>query len=492
MIGATAIEQPQLLARNLTIFSTPVSGTVYGEDASQRETGREAMAPVAGATVTCGDVSAGTDAKGHYSLNLLRGQDFTCSLTAPRYLPLTASIHLQLNGSYTLDFGSPASAKGGGACAPAPSGERCGALALQPGSISGVAVDSSTRQPIDSASVTCWDDSLAARAALKNPASFSAVADAQGQYLVSNMPVGLYLCVAAQSGTPQPVVALPNAVATLDFSVCQSHCRGVSYHGGDVMHTFTGYVIFWTPRGARLDPTGSDTRFRSLVTQYLQDVGGTSFYGLLTQYWDATGPVRNIARLGGAFVDTRPYPHAGTRADPLTDSDIYTEIEHVSESQHWSVAPGVAFALVTAYGIETCATYEGQRSCSFPLNNDAGFCAYHSSTSYSTTNSTASYFPYMLIANVGGCANYDQGAVPYGAPVADAVINSLSHEQFETVSDPAGEGWFDNSDNSEIGDKCELSFGSPARDGSTVRLANGHGYVLQREWSDAHNACAYG
>ena len=155
----------------------------------------------------------------------------------------------------------------------------------------------------------------------------------------------------------------------------------------------------------------------------------------------------------------------------------------------------MGFALITAYGIQTCATYEGHRSCSFPLSNDSGFCAYHSSTSYSNPDSTASYLPYMLIADVPGCdylPTFDLAPAPYGAPLADAVINSLSHEQFEMVTDPAGDGWYDDSDYSEIGDKCESSFGYPASDGSTVQLANGHGYALQREWSAAAGACSYG
>ena len=65
---------------------------------------------------------------------------------------------------------------GGGFLRASASGQRCGALALQPGSISGVAEDSSTRQPITAAVVTCWDNSLAARVALKNPARYTAVA----------------------------------------------------------------------------------------------------------------------------------------------------------------------------------------------------------------------------------------------------------------------------------------------------------------------------
>jgi hypothetical protein len=494
LIVATAIAQPELLARDLSVFSTRVTGAVYGEDATQREAGREAMAPVAGATVACGRASAVTDAQGHYSLNQFPGRDYTCSVSAAGYATTSARIHAQFASSYALDFGSPSATAGGGACASASNGQRCGSLALQPGSISGVIVDSGTRKPLNSASVDCWDDSLAARTSMKDPARYSAVASSQGQYVVTDAPVGPYVCVAAQSGPPHPVVVRPGAVATLDIAACQNHCPGVSYHGGDVMNTFTAYVVYWTPPGKRLDPSGSDARFRSLVGQYLKDIGGAPFYGLLRQYWDMAGPVRNVARLGGTYVDTRPYPHAGTSADPLNDSDIYTEIARVSASQHWPVDPGVGFALITAYGIQTCASYEGHRSCSFPLNNDGGFCAYHSSTSYRSGNSTADYLPYMLVANVPGCDSlptFDVGRAPYGAPVVDAVINSLSHEQFEMVSDPAGDGWYDNSDFSEIGDKCESSFGDPASDGVDVQLANGHGYALQREWSNTRNTCSY-
>lgn len=494
LLAASAITRPALLARNLPFFSVRVSGAIYGEDAAQREAGRETIVPVAGASVTCGGASAVTDNQGRYSLSQLRGGDYTCSVSAAQYAATTVSIHPQLKGSYTLDFGSPAEAAAGATCAPTSTGQHCGALALQTGSISGVVLDSATHKPINSAAISCWDDSLTERSGQKTSTRYTVVAGAQGQYVIANAPVGPYLCVAEQSAAPQPVVARPSAVSTLDFTVCEAHCRGVSYHNGDVMNTFTGYVVFWTPPGKHLEPNGSDTRFRSLVSQYLNDVGGTPFYGLLTQYWDAAGPVRNVARLGGTYVDTRPYPHAGTRANPLSEADIYHEIELDIESQHWPVKPGVGFALVTAYGVESCSTLDSNRSCSFPLSNDAGYCAYHSSNDYTNSTSTTDYFPFMLIANVPQCdylPTFSQGPAPYGDPLADAAIDSLSHEQFEMVSNPGGGGWYDKNDNSEIGDKCETSFGYPARDGSTVRLANGHGYALQREWNSASSSCAY-
>ncbi|HEU0027412.1 MAG TPA: hypothetical protein VFQ25_09880, partial [Ktedonobacterales bacterium] len=121
---------------------------------------------------------------------------------------------------------------------------------------------------------------------------------------------------------------------------------------------------------------------------------------------------------------------------------------------------------------------------------------YHSSSSsYHRSGATADYMPYMYIADVSGCdfvPTFGEAPAPYGAPLADAIINSLSHEQFEMVSDPGGQGWYGSGGDSEIADRCETSFGPPASDGSTVRLANGHGYAIQREWSNATNSCTYG
>ena len=49
------------------------------------------------------------------------------------------------------------------------------------------------------------------------------------------------------------------------------------------------------------------------MEQYINDVGGTSFYNVLSQYYDDQGgPVRNVVTLGGSYVDTENYPRAGT------------------------------------------------------------------------------------------------------------------------------------------------------------------------------------
>lgn len=485
---AAAARQPQLLA-GLPLVSMRVSGTIYGENAVQREAGREVIEPVANATVRCGQISATTDAKGSYSLSVVRGGASACSVSAPQYKTVSAHLHSGSAGQYTLNFGSASATTSGGACKSTQGGLSCGALTLQTGAIGGVALDSRTQQPINSAQINCWDNSQAAQTSASAPARYTGLANAQGQYTITNVPPGPYLCVSGATSTTQPVVARPNATATLDFSVCQTNCPGVFFHNGSVLHTLNLYLIFWTPPGTQLDPAVSNARAEALYEQFVNDLGGTRFYGLLSQYWDYNGPVRNVVRLGGTYTDTRAYPHAGTQSSPLRDEDISNEAFNLSSQLKWPIDQnGTAVAVITAYGAEECAGNPlAESDCTFSTNG-AGFCAYHS-VEYGEAD-----FPYLMIPNVPECATLPTGrAAPYGAEATDSAINSLSHEIFESVSDPLINGWYGSAANEgEIGDLCESNFGFPASDGSTVQLAHGHGYALQSEWSNAQSACSYG
>jgi hypothetical protein len=81
-------------------------------------------------------------------------------------------------------------------------------------------------------------------------------------------------------------------------------------------------------------------------------------------------------------------------------------------------------------------------------------------------------------------------------PVTDSAISIGSHELFEAITDPVGQGWCDNAgyrplggigpnwcQDGEIGDKCAYNLGPQNPDGSNLTL-NGHAYVVQREWSN--------
>ena len=491
---------PQRMVQIAPILATQVTGTVYGENLAQREAGRDVVAPLANATVACGGTQASADAHGHYTLLLLRGRSYICTVSAPLYASQRAALSPQFASGFRLDLGPAITTTDGSPadCVLTAAGETCPALALRSGALSGQVINSHTTAPLTHTSVICWDDSAAARLSAQAPARYSGATDARGYYLLANTPPGPYLCVANQQGAPQHVTVTPATTTTLNFAECAAHCAGMSYHAGPVMHTFTAYVIFWAPPGIRFEPDGSNAQFQSLVSQYLTDVGGTSFYGLLTQYWDQQGPVRNVSTLGGSYLDTQPYPHAGTRADPLSDDDITAEINRVRALKGWEVTASAAFIVLTGYNVEECAKFSDGQSCSFPSNANNGFCAYHSfaqNTGNASSASSTEYYPYLYVANNTDCVylpTFDSGAAPYGDQTADAVINSLSHEQFETVTDPLTLGWYDGDPSGgEIGDKCETNFGPTNADGSTVTLNHGNSYALQEEYSNLAGGCAY-
>lgn len=506
LLAVGVLTRPGLVARTLPLTATRVYGVVYGQSLEQLQAGRAGSARLAGASIDCGQARATADAQGQYSLLLLRNRDYTCQISAPRYTPVSVSVSPHFASAYHLDLGPALAAgdatrsTGNGAqsspiCALRVGAEACPALTLVSGAVSGQVIDSRSYAPIAHAPVVCWDNSPAAQTSDAPPTRYSGDTDTQGRYTLPNMPAGRYLCVANLQGAPQAVVAQPATTTVLNFNECGTRCHGISYHEGPVMHSFTAYLIFWSPPGTSMEP-GNSARFESLVQQYLDDVGGSRFFGLLTQYWDQQGPIRNSSTVGGVYVDQQPYPHAGTRADPLSDDDVTAEIDRVREQQGWKVTASSAFIVITAYNVQECAKFSNGEVCSFPNSFGQGFCAYHSFTPYATEDAnTPDFKPYIYIANNYDCTylpSFNNGPAPYGDQNADAVINSLSHEQFESVTDPQTRGWYDNDPSGgEMADKCETTFGALRADGSTVTLNHGHSYVLQEEYSNRAGGCAY-
>jgi PKD repeat protein len=93
----------------------------------------------------------------------------------------------------------------------------------------------------------------------------------------------------------------------------------------------------------------------------------------------------------------------------------------------------------------------------------------------------------MPYAAIAGCAS---GQSPNGNP-ADSVLNNIAHEQNESMSDPLGNGWYDNT-GAEIADKCHLTFGASrgaTATGQYNQVINGHGYWLQQLWSNRAGGC---
>lgn len=279
-----------------------------------------------------------------------------------------------------------------------------------------------------------------------------------------------------------PDVSTPeNARGALGFASSSN----MTYHGGSVMLTVTAYAIYWGPGGHVIPST-----YEALINRWFNDLGGTTLYNIVTQYSEGNPPtyLQNVATLGGAWIDTvNPYPHAGTGADPLQDSDIQAEVERAIVANGWpNGGLNAAFFVFTAKGIESCADAV---DCTIGTAHPV-YCAYHSGF-FSGSSDVILYsnMPYAGTWSSGypyTCGNVSPS--PNNDPDADEEISIVSHEQFESVTDPLGDAWFDAT-GSEIGDKCAYNFGAVGSNGSNVTL-NGDPYIVQQEWSNAVGGCA--
>jgi hypothetical protein len=457
-----------------------VHGTVYGEEISARESGKSVPIPLR-ATITCNGTSASSDSNGTYSLAVPESSDYTCTATAPKYSSVTA--HFAEGNAFTLNFGP----KSADQCAAnnANTTLTCDVLPPARATLRGTVTNASTDKAIPRVEVQCWNAASDFNTNGGSPL-VSAITDEMGNYALHNLPVDPFACVADTDQTLQYAVLKPGAETTLDLPVCASKCPTLGFHNGTVMHHLTVYLDFWLPSGYTFEPNGSSSRFEQLMAQYFQDVGGTPFYNILTQYYDGPGgPVRNTVTYGGSYVDTRNYPHAGTQWDPLYDSDIRDEITHViGVKPTWTADSDHLFLVFTGYNVQECSGHEASDGCTFTHNNEGDFCAYHSLAPLRDA-----YYAYMPV--VDGCLDLPSAQSPNHDTIADAIISIASHEQFETVSDPKLGGWFDYSTREgEIGDKCVGIYGSIGTDGGNVTLAHGHRYIVQEEWSLHDQECA--
>jgi hypothetical protein len=123
---------------------------------------------------------------------------------------------------------------------------------------------------------------------------------------------------------------------------------------------------------------------------------------------------------------------------------------------------------------------EGIKVCLVPGNcyspNDPAswtFCAFHGSVNFSPTQHVL--FTVQPYQDVDGCR------LP-GQTRLDAASSTLSHEFFETVTDPDFDGWSNALFGFEISDMCSVF-------GSSQLLNNGHSYLIQSEYSNTKHLC---
>ncbi len=240
----------------------------------------------------------------------------------------------------------------------------------------------------------------------------------------------------------------------------------LQFHGGPVEETPRVFLIFW---GSTWN-NGSNgiTQDGQIVKNYFQDVGNTSFEAILTQYFDANVHIPSTLTLGGTFLDFSNPPTDFSCGGPtVQDSSIQTEVHNAILANGWPTDPNATYFVYTP---SNAFVNDGFNNCSEQV-----FCGYHG---FSSSGVPYSAMPYPL--NLSTCPPL---AVPNGNAAGDSLVSVSSHEQFEAISDPRLNAWFDAA-GFEIGDKCAWDFSA-----GLTHLNNGGTFAVQTEYSNASHSC---
>jgi hypothetical protein len=212
--------------------------------------------------------------------------------------------------------------------------------------------------------------------------------------------------------------------------------------------------------------------------QFLTDLGKSTMIHLLdTQYVPSTVAVRYT--LGTQFTVSQPiYP--GTSGFPtFSENDVLTAVHNAAKLINGTGLTHL-YHVFLPRGVDHCMD-EGP--CYSPDNLATWvFCAYHFTVKFADLPAKV-YYTVEPFQDVPGCQ------APTGTPngqLADSTYGVLSHETFESITDPDITTGFRSLNNPlgavEIGDLCDfIIFG--------VSL-NGHAYAIQSEYSNKYEACA--
>jgi hypothetical protein len=201
------------------------------------------------------------------------------------------------------------------------------------------------------------------------------------------------------------------------------------------------------------------SNFMHITNQYVGD-NASGRYPLDGTYWFYSGVSGSVP--------------AGFTNQVITDAYIQSLVAGVVSVDGGKTGYNEIYHIFVPNGMDVCfdSTYS---VCYSPDNYSAFyFCGYHGSFDTGSGHVLYTVEPYDGV----GCYLPGQSA-------EDAQVNVLSHETFETITDPdPNDQWFEPSGSSfgEIGDYCAWHI-------FHVTLTTGHAYNMQLEYDNHKNAC---
>ncbi len=220
----------------------------------------------------------------------------------------------------------------------------------------------------------------------------------------------------------------------------------LTYYGGPLLTNVKVYTIFW---GKNWSATPSYITLKNKINDFFKAILVSP---LMDQMHEYSVPGKTIGH--GSLIGSKVIT-AGAPVGSITDAAIKGTISGwLLTGTIPASTPNTLYFVYTDLGVKVIMG--GGSSCT-------SFCGYHNDISGKV------FYAVMPFPTCSGCLG--------GLSVFDALTATSSHELCEAVTDPIpGKGWYDSA-HGEIGDICAWIFKSVA------------GYKVQKEWSNAANAC---
>jgi len=248
----------------------------------------------------------------------------------------------------------------------------------------------------------------------------------------------------------------------------------LSFHGGPVMVAAQHTFMFLN---CSLSCWGNPSEFLGDLFAGVN----IPFIHVVDQYVNSTASGRYMTN-GNIAVELN-----GTQPHTLSDAQLRALVLQGVRflfSQGGGGGDNRMYSIFLPQGQNLCFDGQDSNLCYCPDNNCNGgsffFCAFHGS--FDATDAVGGpihvIFQAMPYQDVPGC-QVTNG--PNGSHI-DSTNNVLSHEIFETITDPDLNAWFRDTDGAEIGDICAWNLINPI-------LLNGNSYAIQKEYSNQTHQC---
>ena len=243
--------------------------------------------------------------------------------------------------------------------------------------------------------------------------------------------------------------------------------NGINYHGGPVLkgNPVPIYVIWY----GNWNSTGSDTQTTvNLIDTFLNSLGNTGYERINTTYGDNTGNVSGNLTLISQIFDT------GSQGTKLTNRKLTAIVSNALTTSALPTDPNGVYLVLTSSNVRE------QGFCS-------QFCGFHTAQTINGAD-----IKWAFVGNSDRCpsACEIQATGPNSTPGsggADGMINVITHESEESITDPDLNAWFDPG-GQEDADKCNFKFGPTQTAANGARFNQtfgGHNWMMQMEWENS-------